>query len=49
MGTSERREREKEEVREKIRDAARELFAREGYDAVTMRKIAKSIEYELEK
>jgi AcrR family transcriptional regulator len=45
MGTNERREREKEEVREKIRDAARELFAREGYDAVTMRKIAKSIEY----
>lgn len=26
-------------------DAARELFAREGYDAVSMRKIAEAIEY----
>jgi len=45
MGTQERREREREELRTKILDAARELFAIEGYDAVTMRKIAEKIEY----
>ena len=33
MGVSERREREREEVRRKILDAARELFTGEGYDA----------------
>lgn len=45
MGITERREREKEEVRGKILDAARELFAAEGYDKVTMRRIAEAIEY----
>ena len=45
MGIKERREREREEVRTRILDAARELFAREGYDAVSMRKIADAIEY----
>ena len=45
MGTKERREREKEEIRQKILDAARELFVQEGYDAVSMRKIAEKIEY----
>ena len=45
MGTKERREREREELRTKILDAARELFAREGYDAVSMRRIADAIEY----
>lgn len=45
MGTAERREREKEGVRRKILDAARALFARDGYDAVSMRKIADAIEY----
>ncbi|HLA78850.1 MAG TPA: TetR/AcrR family transcriptional regulator [Vicinamibacteria bacterium] len=45
MGITERREREKEEVRNKILDAARDLFAREGYEAVTMRRIAEAIEY----
>ncbi len=45
MGIVERREREREEVRKKILDAARELFATEGYDNVTMRKIADAIEY----
>jgi AcrR family transcriptional regulator len=45
MGTTDRREREKQELRTKILDAARELFAAEGYDAVTMRKIAERIEY----
>jgi AcrR family transcriptional regulator len=45
MGITERREREKEEVRQKILQAARELFAAEGYDRVTMRRIAEAIEY----
>lgn len=45
MGINERREREREEVRRKVLDAARELFARDGYEAVTMRKIADAIEY----
>jgi len=45
MGITERREREKEEVRKKILDAARELFAEEGYGRVTMRRIAEAIEY----
>jgi AcrR family transcriptional regulator len=45
MGVAERREREKEDVRRKIFDAARELFAAEGYDRVTMRRIADVIEY----
>jgi AcrR family transcriptional regulator len=45
MGIVERREREREEVRRKIMDAARDLFATEGYDRVTMRRIAEAIEY----
>ena len=45
MGITERRERERKEVREKILDAARELFVAEGYEAVTMRKVAEKIEY----
>jgi AcrR family transcriptional regulator len=45
MGVKERREREREETRAKIIDAARELFALEGYDAVSMRRIAEAIEY----
>jgi AcrR family transcriptional regulator len=39
MSISERRERDRLKVRTKILDAARELFAAEGYDAVTMRRI----------
>jgi AcrR family transcriptional regulator len=45
MGTLERRERERQELKIKILDTARELFVAEGYDAVTMRKIAERIEY----
>jgi AcrR family transcriptional regulator len=45
MGSLERREREREEIRGRILDAARRLFAAEGYDAVSMRKIAEAIEY----
>ncbi len=45
MGTTERRERERVEVRARILDAARELFDSEGYERVTMRRIAEAIEY----
>ena len=45
MGVVERREREREKVRRQILDAARELFAREGYERVTMRAVAEAIEY----
>jgi len=43
--TRTRREREKEEIQRRILDAARELLASEGPDAVTMRQIADRIEY----
>jgi AcrR family transcriptional regulator len=45
VGVIERREREKEEVRRKILTAARDLFASEGYERITMRRIADVIEY----
>jgi AcrR family transcriptional regulator len=45
MGPRDRRERERQETRQRILDAAREMFAAEGVDAVTMREIAKRIEY----
>jgi AcrR family transcriptional regulator len=45
MGVRERRERERIETREKILDAARELFISEGYEGVSMRKVAEKIEY----
>ena len=45
MGPHERRAREREEIRTLILDAARELFAAEGVEAVTMRRIAEKIEY----
>jgi AcrR family transcriptional regulator len=45
MGIRERRNREKENLRREILDAASELFAREGYASVSMRKIAERIEY----
>ena len=45
MGTKERRAREKEQLRRQIISAARELFVNEGYENVSMRKIADKIEY----
>ena len=45
MGVKERREREKSATRDKILDAARELFITQGYDGVSMRKVAEKIEY----
>ena len=45
MGSKERRQREKDDFRAKIMNAARDLFAAEGIEAVSMRKIADSVEY----
>jgi len=45
MGVNERRAREKSETRDKILDAARELFVTEGYEGVSMRRVAEKIEY----
>jgi AcrR family transcriptional regulator len=45
LGTKERREREKAATRQLILEAARELFVTEGFENVTMRKIAERIEY----
>lgn len=45
MGVQERRAREKKELRQEILDAAREMFVRDGFENVSMRKIAEKIEY----
>jgi AcrR family transcriptional regulator len=45
MGIKQRHEREREAVRRAILDAARDLFVREGYANVSIRKIAERIEY----
>jgi len=45
MGSKQRREREKEALRQDILDAARELFVNEGYENVSMRRVAEKIEY----
>ena len=45
MGIKERQERDREAVRRAILDAARELFVAEGFQHVSIRKIAERIEY----
>jgi AcrR family transcriptional regulator len=45
MGIKERHERDREAVRQLILDAARELFVKEGFENVSIRKIAERIEY----
>lgn len=45
MGTSERRERDKQEMRRLILETAMRLFLEEGFDKVTIRRIAQKIEY----
>jgi AcrR family transcriptional regulator len=45
MGSAERRTRERAETRERILEAAREMFVEQGYEATTMRAIADRIEY----
>ena len=45
MGVKERRARQQKYLRQEILDAASELFVREGYENVSMRRIAEKIEY----
>lgn len=45
MGSAQRRARAKDNLRRSILDAARELFATQDYNAVSMRRIAEKIEY----
>jgi AcrR family transcriptional regulator len=45
MGVRERKARQKKFLRQEILDAASELFVREGYENVSMRRIADKIEY----
>jgi AcrR family transcriptional regulator len=45
MPSSDRRARQREQVRNRILAAARGLFARHGFEAVTLRKIAAEIDY----
>jgi len=45
MGIAERRARQKTSLRQDILDAARQMFAEDGYDRVSMRRLAERIEY----
>jgi len=45
MGISERKEKEKAEMRKMILNTAMQLFIKDGYDGVSIRKIASKIEY----
>ncbi len=45
MGITERREKEKSAMRNAILDAAMQLFVDEGYESVSIRRIAEKIEY----
>ncbi|MEL6719003.1 MAG: TetR/AcrR family transcriptional regulator [Bacteroidota bacterium] len=45
MSIKQRREREKEELRQLILKEATQMFLKEGYEKTSMRKIAKKIEY----
>jgi len=45
MGVKERKARQKKFLRQEIIDAASELFVKEGYEQVSMRRIAEKIEY----
>ncbi len=45
MGITERRERQKTELRNAILEAAEKTIVEEGFDALTMRKLAEAVEY----
>jgi AcrR family transcriptional regulator len=45
MGSAERTERHRQQLRQNIMDAAEQLFIEDGYQNVSMRKIADKIEY----
>ncbi len=45
MGVSERRQREKENLRRRILEVSREIVIAEGFDALTIRRVADAVEY----
>src|SRR5215471_13982122 len=45
MSIAERKSRQKESLRQEILDAAGDLFVRQGYEGVSLRKIADKVEY----
>src|SRR5712675_693874 len=45
MGISERKERDRVEMRQRIIDAAIQMFLKEGYEKTSIRNIAEKIEY----
>jgi AcrR family transcriptional regulator len=45
VGVTERKAREKQALRAEILDAARKIFVTEGYEGVSMRRVAEQIEY----
>lgn len=45
MGISDRKERQRQKIRQQILNVAEELFVNEGFENVSMRKIASKIEY----
>ena len=45
MGIKERLEHKKSRIRENILNAARELFVKDGFDGVSMRRVAEKVEY----
>lgn len=45
MGISDRKQKETEELRERVLDAAEDIFVKEGGQNVTMRRIASMVEY----
>lgn len=45
MGVSERRQRERENLRKRILDVSREIVVAEGFDALTIRRVAEAVEY----
>src|SRR2546422_5950748 len=45
VASKQRRERQRQELRQAILTAARDIAAREGWQAVTIRKVAEAIEY----
>ena len=45
MGITERKQRQKEALRREILDAARETVVEEGFEALTIRRVAEAVEY----
>ena len=45
MSTKDRRAREKQGLRQQILDAARDILIRDGYDGLSMRRVAERIDY----